>query len=416
VHNQAEFVCGSSKEIGFGMRHSAFDFRNVQTPVKGFPYAFFPQGAIVYNSRRMVDAAKLERAFLQVVANIARDYWADFNLGSLQGHLANLDKALQPVSSGEIVDLICALASNGHIAVEKTSGGTVVPFDIAKREDENYRSEFFGPRGFRIKITHEGRKAMIHTEINATDNIRDPDEFDDLLPIYRRRIFDADLPLRTQEILQDGTNLVMIMIDLDRFSAVNNSHGHPVGDQVLRGVAKIIEARVRGKGKAYRYGGEEIAVLLPNYTVEEGIALAEAIRKQVEQSILSERNLKVTASLGLACLPLHTGTASDLVKHADEAMYKAKHLGRNLVRAYGEPDPKHPERNPERKQPVPGTLSDEERESIRVTHFSGERARCPKDGMPLRVVKEFYSGGRRTPGIIVTCPGCGLQEVIEGPF
>jgi diguanylate cyclase (GGDEF)-like protein len=204
------------------------------------------------------------------------------------------------------------------------------------------------------------------------------------------------------------------MIDIDHFKLFNDTHGHPIGDEVLVGVSKIVADRAMMKGRAYRYGGEEITLLLPNYTADEGVALAETIRRQIEQSELSGKRLKVTASLGLAASPEHAKIAGDLLKAADAAMYEAKRLGRNLVRVFGEHVPAEPQRAPARKSPAPGALSDDDRERIRTAHFSGGRPECPKDGTKLRILSEFHEVGRRTPSVIIMCPVCGLQEIIDG--
>lgn len=208
--------------------------------------------------------------------------------------------------------------------------------------------------------------------------------------------------------------MVMIMIDLDHFKAINDTHGHAVGDEVLFGTSKVVIDRVRGKGRGYRFGGEEFALLLPNYTSDEGIALAETIRKQIEQSVFSEKKLKVTASLGLAGMPEHAKSSDEVLKAADAAMYQAKTLGRNLVRVFGEREPVQRDRTPERKTALPAALSDDDRERIRITYFSGHKPECPKDGVAFRVLKEFHEVGRSTPTIIIMCPLCGLEEIIHG--
>jgi diguanylate cyclase (GGDEF)-like protein len=76
------------------------------------------------------------------------------------------------------------------------------------------------------------------------------------------------------------------MIDLDHFKAVNDKYGHPIGDEVLQSVAKLVEKCTKKKGMCYRYGGEEFTVLLPNYTKDEAVALAERLRREIEVSLL----------------------------------------------------------------------------------------------------------------------------------
>jgi len=253
-----------------------------------------------------------------------------------------------------------------------------------------------------------------HIDLNIADALNEGSELDDLLPLFRRKIFDADIVRFCDESQKNANGLVLLMIDIDHFKAINDNHGHPVGDEILIGTARLIVERVRGKGKAYRYGGEEFAVLLPNYTATEGIALAEVIRTQVEQTVFSEKKLNVTISIGLSATPEHATTPDDLLTKADAALYEAKGFGRNLVRIFGEPKPVDRQRVPDRKVAVPGGISDDDRESIRVNYFSNRRAECPKDGTGLRILREFHEMGRRTPTIIIMCPVCGLQEMIHG--
>ena len=126
---------------------------------------------------------------------------------------------------------------------------------------------------------------------------------------------------------------------------MNDTHGHLVGDEVLIECANIVARRCRHKGKVYRFGGEEIAVLLPNFAISEAVALAESIRSEIEISRMSSKKLSLTASIGVATAPVHATEGKQLLKVADEALYAAKHLGRNLVRIAGE-EPETPTAEP----------------------------------------------------------------------
>lgn len=291
-------------------------------------------------------------------------------------------------------------SSEGH-ATSATVSDNILDFDDLPQAWQEEKESMSNP-------------PVSHINVDANDVLNEANELDDLLPLYRRRVFDADLVRLSKETLESGSSLVMIMIDLDHFKAINDTHGHAIGDEVLVGASKVVADRVRGKGKAYRYGGEEFALLLPNYTSDEGVALAETIRKQIEQSAFSATNLKVTASLGLAAVPENANNSNEVLKAADAAMYQAKHFGRNLVRVFGEQMPLERQRTPGRKSPVLRALSDDDQENIRTAYFSGHQPECPKDGVPLRILKEFHEVGRRTPTIMIMCPICGLQEMIHG--
>lgn len=168
-----------------------------------------------------------------------------------------------------------------------------------------------------------------------------------LMSVANREAFDADLPRATAEA-GPSQPLILIMGDVDHFKKVNDDFGHPAGDEVLVAVASVVESAVEGRGKAYRYGGEEIAVLLPNHSLEEGLAAAERIRQGVERLTFSKADLRVTISLGVTCIPGDAQNARQLVEVADVALYRAKEGGRNRVEAGGRPAtvpsaPPHPD-------------------------------------------------------------------------
>ena len=239
-------------------------------------------------------------------------------------------------------------------------------------------------------------------------------ELDDLLPIYRRGVFDRDLEKFTNEFADTRNPLSLVMLDIDKFKLLNDTYGHAFGDDVLRFVGNTIKRCVTGKGKTYRYGGEEIAVLLPNHCVEEGAALAERIRKDIAAGSIGEKKITATVSAGVAELPAHAATGRALVEAADGALYNAKNLGRNLVRITGDQDPPQRERKTTRRAPDPTALTDNEVEQIVSEYFRYHGAHCPKDGSQLEI-QEFRSDERVTVDLRVSCPRCGLQERIAGP-
>jgi len=133
-----------------------------------------------------------------------------------------------------------------------------------------------------------------------------------------------------------GEPLSLIMVDVDHFKKVNDTHGHVAGDKVLKGVAEILKKKVRG-GSAYRYGGEEMAVLLPKAELEGAVAVAERLRAAIEAHKIA--GVKVTASFGVAQFEAGLTDPPALVEKADQALYKAKESGRNRVVAAPKPTP-----------------------------------------------------------------------------
>jgi len=133
---------------------------------------------------------------------------------------------------------------------------------------------------------------------------------------------------------RSAESLVLLMVDLDDFKAVNDRFGHPVGDAVLRGVVARLLGSVRDMDVVARYGGEEFAVVLPQTDAAQGERVAERLRAAVAASPLpagSEEPLPLTVSIGLAVFPEDADTKGALVECADRALYAAKRTGKNRV-------------------------------------------------------------------------------------
>jgi len=180
----------------------------------------------------------------------------------------------------------------------------------------------------------QARKAAIEaakgTRVDGPP-IEDPADVDALLGIYNRGRFDNDL----RRLLASATNeapLSLAMIDVDHFKEVNDNEGHEAGDRVLKNVPSILKTASRGKGFCYRWGGDEIALLLPNYSVSEAQAVAERVGTAVDRARLGVPERRVTVSVGVATFPETTDDPQQLFAHADKAMYAAKDDGGNQVR------------------------------------------------------------------------------------
>jgi diguanylate cyclase (GGDEF)-like protein len=148
---------------------------------------------------------------------------------------------------------------------------------------------------------------------------------DGLTGLKNRRQLDADLEAHTD---QGAAPTALLMVDVDHFKSFNDTYGHSTGDEVLKQVADTVSACIREYDIAYRYGGEEFCVLLPNAYILDAVRVAERIRDAVEAIDLPV-SAKVTASVGVA-----SGSADDVMNvadHADRALYAAKAQGRNCV-------------------------------------------------------------------------------------
>jgi diguanylate cyclase (GGDEF)-like protein len=126
------------------------------------------------------------------------------------------------------------------------------------------------------------------------------------------------------------------MADIDHFKIINDTYGHKVGDKVLEVLGVILKANVRDKDIVARYGGEEFMILLPNTSKLDAQKVAERIRKEIEETPLTEIGgpERFTASFGIAGFPEDGQDINDLFLKVDQALYEAKKLGRNRVIVY----------------------------------------------------------------------------------
>jgi len=178
-----------------------------------------------------------------------------------------------------------------------------------------------------LQITNAGRQSLGQEKSSSAEESGD---FDDLLPIFARRQFDKDFTMFSSAADASGP-LGLMIIDLDKFKSVNDSFGHPIGDQVLLGTASGVKSVCKGKGRCYRWGGDELVVLIPNYSANEARALAERVREVVSLVEFQGYPEKVTLSIGIACYPGTSPSVSQLLADADHALLAAKNGGRDRV-------------------------------------------------------------------------------------
>lgn len=168
----------------------------------------------------------------------------------------------------------------------------------------------------------------------AYDRLRWEAERDRHTECYNKVFFNGVLEDRARKAKLLGSPLSLVLIDLDHFKGVNDTHGHDAGDFVLKEVARVVrEGGVRGDDVFARYGGEEFVILLPGTPLKQALGVAERLRRLVEGHVFAyeDKELRITASLGVAQHDRDMATGTDLFKKADAAVYRAKENGRNNV-------------------------------------------------------------------------------------
>lgn len=165
---------------------------------------------------------------------------------------------------------------------------------------------------------------------------------DGLTGLFRREYFDANLEDEVRRARSMGWGLALILGDIDHFKRINDTYGHLQGDSVLRAMGVIAKDIVSDQGVACRYGGEEIALILPRLGRKEAATLGEEFRRTVNLHLFERidkegENIPVTLSAGISLFPSLAKDPVELIRQADQALYRAKESGRNRVVLY---DPK----------------------------------------------------------------------------
>ena len=163
---------------------------------------------------------------------------------------------------------------------------------------------------------------------------------DGLTGLFMRRYFDARIEEEIERSKRYKTAFSVLMIDVDDFKKLNDEHGHLIGDRVLRSIATCIKQQMRGVDTAARYGGEELAIVLPRTEMVVAYNVGERIRSAIADLRITTDSdppkvLSVTASFGIASYPeSKAANAEDLVRRADRALYRAKKTGKNRVELF----------------------------------------------------------------------------------
>ena len=223
----------------------------------------------------------------------------------------------------QLAELSATLATNDaaalSVAIEKTAQGTAEMTSSALSLEQEAVASRGEIESLRSQLTRARNEALLDT----------------LTGILNRRGLDLRLNALLAEKVGSETSHCLIMLDIDHFKRVNDTHGHVVGDRVIQALGKVLKGSVQPGQVAARYGGEEFAILMPNSSVEDSMRVAAALRTRVKALSVEDRrrggpSVSVTISLGVTAL--RSGDdASRFIARADGALYASKQNGRDRV-------------------------------------------------------------------------------------
>lgn len=199
----------------------------------------------------------------------------------------------------------------------------------------DYVTKPFDPGELIARVKVQLKIKMLQNELKRSNEmLKELSNTDPLTQLFNRRYMMSVMDKEIQRTSRKGSPISFVIMDIDHFKKVNDQYGHQQGDTVLVNVANLIRKHLRSYDVAARYGGEEFVAILPETPLDEAMAVADRIRAAVQQHTFANKlqALKVTISMGVATYPAPgLDTIDDIIRVADEALYRAKAEGRNQV-------------------------------------------------------------------------------------
>ncbi|AMJ59910.1 PleD family two-component system response regulator [Bosea sp. PAMC 26642] len=268
---------------------------------------------------------------------------------------ADPHQALIRAAEGDFDSILVSLDLKSHDglrlcsqlrSLERTRNVSVLMLGEAEDRGRILRGLEIGAHDFLIRpVDRNELLARVRTQVRRkrfTDKLRDSVQssmemavMDQLTGLHNRRFMDSRMAAMFDESALRARSLAMLVLDVDRFKTVNDTWGHDAGDEVLREFADRVRSCTRGIDLVARMGGEEVVVVLPDTTLEAACTIAERIRERVEAEEFAihgnTRSVPVTVSIGVASRRAGDTSSAEMMKRADDALYRAKASGRNRV-------------------------------------------------------------------------------------
>ncbi|HTV60422.1 MAG TPA: diguanylate cyclase [Verrucomicrobiae bacterium] len=248
-------------------------------------------------------------------------HWSDHPGGGVVcGHLKD------PVEAS----YLCVPMISGN----KTAGVLHLQIDRGEREREMPGFESMMQGMERLAVTASGQIALAMASLRLKEELQSLSIRDPLTGLFNRRVLEESLQREIKRAHRKGQHVSLVFIDLDHFKQFNDTFGHAAGDEVLIRMAHLFQSYYRSEDVVCRFGGEEFAVILPEAQPGDAVARAEGLREEAGKLVIRHegRELgRVTLSIGIAAFPDHAAAPEELLRAADESLYRSKTTGRNRV-------------------------------------------------------------------------------------
>ncbi len=219
-------------------------------------------------------------------------------------------------------------------AAQVAAGNLDIDLPVRSRSEVGFLTQVFNHMVARLRRSREELDSVNQTLQEKNKALHQLSITDDLTGLYNRKHLMETL---SSEVIRSGRHehpFTLLMIDIDHFKKVNDTHGHPKGDEVLCRLATVFRETIRDCDYVARYGGEEFIVLLTEIEPQTSMVAAERIRRRSAQETIldGDASISVTVSIGAAFFPGNGDTAQKLIREADRALYAAKEAGRNKLK------------------------------------------------------------------------------------
>ncbi len=268
-------------------------------------------------------------------------------LYKLMTHLQLADNLAQAQKVRQRVNLIIAIVFGLGLGVAGLSGwamarSILLPLHALKNGASRLGE---GDLSHRIDLATQDELGQLANTLNQMAarleqnqaELRYSATMDGLTAVYNRQEFNRLLQAELERSQRYGHACSLIMIDIDHFKKLNDTYGHPAGDEALRCFASLIKQQIRPADQIARYGGEEFSIILPETSISDAFRLAERLRQAIAThtiQITQWQTVRITSSIGIAVFPNDAESDTALISAADQALYIAKRSGRNRVTRY----------------------------------------------------------------------------------